>query len=60
MTPIDQLEVACAFYCRWYDKGDPRISGTDVAYELVTMIRQALHDLKEEEWNAPDTLGEDQ
>jgi hypothetical protein len=35
------LEWACKFYCEWYDQGRHG-DGGDVAYELVSAIREAL------------------
>jgi hypothetical protein len=35
-------ERACALYCRWYDTGEPRISGESMAFELASFIRLML------------------
>jgi len=39
------LELACSVYVRWCDHGEPAMSGGQCAYQLVSMIRQALADL---------------
>ena len=40
-------ETACVFYCDWYTGESHRgYSGQEVAYELVTWIRQMIAELK--------------
>jgi hypothetical protein len=45
-TAADHLEWACKFYCGWYDRNEPRMDASAVAYELVTACRQALAALR--------------
>lgn len=38
-----RLELICKFYCDWYDgKHGSSANAADVAYEMVSMIRQTL------------------
>ena len=44
----DCLEAGCARYCRWYDTGEPQVDAGAMTYMLVTDMRMALADIKEE------------
>jgi hypothetical protein len=45
----EQLSAACKLYCQWYNTGHPAISGSNMAYELVSYVRQALAELNKKE-----------
>ena len=39
---MENLKSGCELYCRWYDTGHPEMRGKDMAYELVSSMRQAI------------------
>lgn len=41
------LRHACELYCGWFDKGEPQMDGSAMAYELVSFVRTAILDLDE-------------
>lgn len=43
------LQNACKMYCSWYTTGYPQMTPSNMAYELVTYIREALYELNKEE-----------
>ena len=44
-----RLEWAAGFYTGWYSTGMPKMDGADMAYELVSVIREVLARLREVE-----------
>lgn len=46
-SAIDDLERGCELYCQWYDTGNlAELSGSTMAYEMVSAMRQSLSNLK--------------
>ena len=45
----EALERACKLYCTWYDTGQPRMDGAEMAYAMVSAIRVALAALRSKE-----------
>jgi hypothetical protein len=47
---ILDLNKGCSLYCRWFDTGKPdHMDGSSIAYELVSLMRQAISKLQEDE-----------